>query len=373
MMMMMKNVKVMSSRHNFIMISYRARNFASSNAPASMTVFDRETKRKQRDRANRDRGGESDDFDYLRDYVATQLTDRLMDITKEFPVAVNLGCDGMHVAKHLDTLGGVERLINVDTSEMALRRGLRGNNGVDGREDFAMLGDEEFLGLQDESVDLVLSSMSLHWVNDLPGTFAQIYRALKPDGVFLAAMLGGETLNELRSSFVAAEQERSGGVSPRVSPLIQISDAGTLLQSAGFSLPCVDTETVHVGYADAVSVWEHLQRTGDTNASLGRLTSKPSVDTLLAAASVYQSAFYVDDSGDGDGVGDDGVGDVEEKKEKGEEGYLPATFQIVYLIGWKIDKTQAGPISKPLLRGSASLHLSELSGDGGDDNDDDRK
>lgn len=328
----------------------------SSSSPTSMVVFDRETKRKQRDRANRDRDSETDDFDYLRDYVATQLTDRLMDITREFPVAVNLGCDGMHVAKHLDTLGGVEKLINIDTSEMALRRGLRGSISVDGREDFAILGDEEFLGLQDESVDLVLSSMSLHWVNDLPGTFAQIYRALKPDGVFLAAMLGGETLNELRSSFVAAEQERSGGVSPRVSPLIQISDAGTLLQNAGFSLPCVDTETVHVGYADAVSVWEHLQRTGDTNASLGRLTSKPSVDTLLAAASVYQSAFYVEGS--------------QEEEEEEDEGYLPATFQVVYLIGWKVDKSQAGPISKPLLRGSASLHLSELSSSSDDESDD---
>ena len=342
-----------SSSSSFLPI---IRRFASSSPTPSMVVFDRETKRKQRDRANRNRDAETDDFDYLRDYVATQLTDRLMDITREFPVAVNLGCDGMHVAKHLDTLGGVEKLINIDTSEMALRRGLRGSSSVDGREDFAILGDEEFLGLQDESVDLVLSSMSLHWVNDLPGTFAQIYRALKPDGVFLAAMLGGDTLNELRSSFVAAEQERSGGVSPRVSPLIQISDAGTLLQNAGFSLPCVDTETVHVGYADAVSVWEHLQRTGDTNASLGRLTSKPSVDTLLAAASVYQSAFYVEDS--------EVAADAEEDK-----GYLPATFQVVYLIGWKIDKSQAGPISKPLLRGSASLHLSELSS--ADDNNDD--
>ena len=169
-------------------------------------------------------------------------------------------------------------------------------------------------------------------------------------------MLGGETLNELRK-FV--RRSRTGKIwRCQSSSLTFDSDLQMLVpcfRMPDFSLPCVDTETVHVGYADAVSVWEHLQHTGDTNASLGRLTSKPSVDTLLAAASVYQSAFYVEG--------------LQEEEDDEDEGYLPATFQVVYLIGWKVDKSQAGPISKPLLRGSASLHLSELSSSDDDDSE----
>jgi len=306
-----------------------------------MYVFNRRHKRKQKDRAaTLDLDGE---FDYLRNYVAEQLVDRLQDISRDFPIAVDLGCGSGHIGKKLDDLGGIDHLLQLDMSCAAISRcqsaepqGLRVSH---------VIADEEAVPLQPESVDLVMSSLSLHWVNDLPGTFAQIHRALKPDGVFLAAMLGGDTLNELRSSFVAAEQERHGGVSPHVSPLAMVSDVGTLLQHAGFNIPCVDSETTHVGYADAVAVWEHLQGMGDSNATVGRL-SQVSLDTMLASAAVYQSAYHCSPPRTEDLDEVDGT----------DNGYLPATVQIIYMIGWKPEKSQ----QRPDARGSAIRSLKEL-------------
>eukprot|EP00939_MAST-03C_sp_MAST-3C-sp1_P003891 g3891.t1 len=319
-----------------------------------MFVFNRDHKRMQKERASQSENAA--DFDYLRDYAAEQLTDRLQDINRDFPIAIDLGCGGGHVLKHIDTLGGVEHLIHMDMAEAAVSRCVAEarRSGVEDRRESHLIADEEAIPLQPESADLIVSSLSLHWVNDLPGTFAQVYDALKPDGVFLGAMLGGDTLNELRSSFVAAEQERLGGVSQHVSPLAQVSDAGTLLQSAGFTFPCIDTEIVHVGYADAVAVWEHLQGMGDSNATVGRL-SQVSRDTLLASAAVYQSSYFVDARDDVDlpSRSDESASALEED----DAGYLPATFQIIYLIGWKPAPDQR----RPLLRGSATKHLSDLS------------
>lgn len=329
----------------------RRKRSTASSVP-SMHVFDRKHKLMQKDRSNR--SANAHEYDYLRDYVAEQLTDRLQDICRDFPIALDLGCGAGHVAKHLDTLGGVERLVQMDMSNEAMNRCMSSNTScvVDGRRDVHVVGDEEFVPLREESVDLVISSMSLHWVNDLPGTFAQVYRALKPDGVFLGAMLGGDTLNELRSSFVAAEQERHGGVSQHVSPLVQVSDVGTLLQSAGFNLPCVDTETVHVGYADSLAVWEHLQGMGDTNVGVGRL-KQVSMDTMLASAAVYQTSYYVNDSTK---TPTKSALDMEGSDAFDADGYLPATFQIVYMIGWKPAPTQ----QRPDLPGSATRSLTEL-------------
>jgi len=191
----------------------------------------------------------------------------------------------------------------------------------------------EFFPFGPESVDLVISSMSAHWVNDLPGYFTSVRKSLKPDGAFLCAMLGGETLQELRSALAVAEQERIGGVRPHISPFAKIRDAGNLLQSAGFSLPTVDSESITCMYPDMFTLLDHLQGMGETNAIAD---ISPSVnlqsDSLMAAAAAYQE-LYAD-----------------------ENGLIPATFEVIYVIGWSPHESQP----KGLERGSATSHLAEL-------------
>eukprot|EP00941_MAST-03F_sp_MAST-3F-sp1_P000777 g777.t1 len=323
----------------------------------SMTVFDRNHKLLQRERAAN--SSSADSFDYLKDYVALNLVERLDDLTREWPVAVDLGCNAGHCLKYVKDHGNIGHIINLDMSRAMLRRAQKAGhddaverveNGfaeaAAHRSSYA-IADEESLPLQDNSCDLIISSMSLHWINDLPGALSQIHSALKPDGVFLAAMIGGATLNELRMSLVAAEQERDGGVSPRTSPLAQVSDVGSLLVGAGFKLPTVDTELVHCNFADAVTVMEHLKGMGDSNASLGRLMSTKR-DTLLAAAAVYQTMYSSEIIEDELEVGEEktlvNAGEVEEedKNQNTNDNFsdfegtaVPATFQIVYMIGWK--------------------------------------
>ena len=192
--------------------------------------------------------------------------------------------------------------------------------------------DDEVPRLKRESADLIVSSMNLHWVNDLPGTLASVRRALRPNGLFLGAMLGGETLAEMRSAFVLADLERRGGVAQRMSPLCSVADAGALLQAAGFALPTVDTEVVTVRYPDAWTLWHHLRAMGDSHAAINRACADRA--TLLAAASIY-SEMYAD-----------------------ADGSIPASFQIIYLTGWSPHESQ----QRPLARGSAEFSLKDLAG-----------
>lgn len=150
-----------------------------------------------------------------------------------------------------------------------------------------LLGDEEHLPFSPASFDLIVSNLSLHWINDLPGAMTQARDVLKPDGVFLASMFGGNTLKELRVAFQLAEQEREGGISPHISPSAHVADCGSLLQAAGFALPTVDVDTITVSYPDALVLMEHLQGMGESSAIL---TRRPYVsrETFLAAAAIYQ-------------------------------------------------------------------------------------
>lgn len=187
-----------------------------------ITVFDRATVRRHRDRAAAELGT----FDFLFRESALRLADRLDDISRTFPVALDLGCHGGELAAALSPKPGIETLIQADLSPAMARR-------AGGR---AVVMDEEFLPFAPGSLDAVLTNLSLHWVNDLPGTLLQLRHALKPDGLLLGAMLGGETLHELRHCLTQAEVETEGGLSPRVSPFADSPDVGALLQRAG--LPC---------------------------------------------------------------------------------------------------------------------------------------
>ena len=196
-----------------------------------------------------------------------------------------------------------------------------------------MAADEEALPFRDASLDLVVSALALQFVNDLPGALVQIRRALKPDGLFLAALIGGETLTELRQAFAAAESDIEGGVSPHVAPFADLRDLGALLQRAGFALPVTDTDRLVVRYDTVFGLMHDLRRMGATNALLDRRRTPLRRATLMRMAEIYAQRFADAD------------------------GRVRATFEIVWLSGWAPHPRQ----QQPLKPGSASTHLPTLS------------
>jgi NADH dehydrogenase [ubiquinone] 1 alpha subcomplex assembly factor 5 len=306
-------------------------------------VFDRALKQQQRAAAAR--SPHLTQYTYLRDEVAERLVERLDDIHESysFPDVVDLACGNGHVRRALAGRDGVQRLLELDGVEAMLEASAAEeaasaseSSAAADDDDFPPLEvtrrmvDDEMPKLERESADLIISSMNLHWVNDLPGTLATARRVLRPNGLFLGAMLGGETLAEMRSAFVLADLERRGGVAQRMSPLCSVADAGALLQSAGFSLPTVDTEVITVRYPDAWTLWHHLRGMGDSHATVQRACADRS--TLLAAAAIYAELYAEPD------------------------GSIPASFQLIYLTGWSPHESQ----QRPLPRGSAQVSLKDL-------------
>lgn len=194
-------------------------------------------------------------------------------------------------------------------------------------------GDEENMLeiFPSDSQEAVVSCLSLHWVNDLPGTLVQIRKALQPDGLFLGAMFGGDTLFELRTSLQLAEVEREGGISPHISPMTDTRDISNLLSRAGFTLLTVDIDEVKVAYPSMWELMADLQDMGEGNTVIGR-RNLIHRDTLTAASAVYKEMH-----------GDD-------------LGNVPATFQIIYMIGWKPAPSQP----KPLDRGAGKVNLKNV-------------
>ncbi|MBL6945753.1 MAG: methyltransferase domain-containing protein [Rhodospirillales bacterium] len=283
-------------------------------------VFDRHAVRLHRDRA----APKLDANDYLRREVAVRLLDRLFDIKRDFPAALDLGCATGTIGRVLKGQGGIETLVQCDLSpRMAERAG-----GI------AAVADEEALPFANARFDLILSCLSLHWVNDLPGALVQIRRALKPDGLFLAAMYGGGTCAELRQALSAAEVELEGGLSPRVSPFAEVRDAGNLLQRAGFALPVVDSDTLSVSYPDPIKLMTDLRVMGETNAVMERRKGFTRRETMAAAIANYAEKFAAED------------------------GRVPATFEVIFLTAWAPHPSQ----QKPLAPGSAKARLADALG-----------
>ncbi|KAJ6379525.1 hypothetical protein OIU76_016211 [Salix suchowensis] len=294
-------------------------------------IFDREFKRKQRDRsAWLMRPG-----DPFVDAVADNLLDRLEDCKKTFPTALCLGGSLEAVRRLLRGRGSIEKLIMMDTSNDMVKlckdAEAAQQDSNQNIETSFVVGDEEFLPIKESSVDLVISCLGLHWTNDLPGAMIQCKLALKSDGLFLAAILGGETLKELRIACTVAQMEREGGISPRISPLAQVRDAGNLLTRAGFTLPGVDVDEYVVRYSSALELIEHLRTMGETNALLQR-NNVLKRETALATAAIYDSMFAAED------------------------GTIPATFQVIFMTGWKEHPSQ----QKAKRRGSATISFDDL-------------
>lgn len=285
---------------------------------AEVIVFDRRQVRRQRDRAAPLLSGHT----FLFDEVADRLADRLLDVTRSFPLALDLGCHGGALARVLAGRGGIGRLVQCDLSPRMAAAA----------KSTALAADEEALPFAPQTFDLVLSNLSLHWVNDLPGALVQINHALKPDGLLLATMFGGETLIELRRCLLDAEVEREGGVSPRVSPFAEVRDAGSLLQRAGFALPVVDIDTIAVTYEEPLRLLADLRGMGETNATVARRKNFTRRATLMRAMELYRQRFA------------------------GPDGRVTATFEVLTLTAWRPHELQ----QKSLARGSGKTSLASV-------------
>lgn len=289
----------------------------------TMTVFDRKLVREHRDRAART----WDDFDFLHKEVADRLCDRLDDVVRKFPLALDIGCHGGEVAQIMQGRDKIGTLLQCDISENMTKRAHNHNP-------HSLVADEEFLPFGAEKFDLITSNLSLHWVNDLPGALVQINRCLKPDGLFVGTMFGIESLRELRQSLSDAEMEVDGGLSPRISPFADVRDAGMLLQRAGFTLPVVDADAITVSYENPLKLMKDLKGMGENNKVLERRKTATKRSMLFRAAQRYMEEF------------------------RDADGRIPATFQVMYLTAWKADPSQPQPM-KP---GSASTRLADALG-----------
>jgi SAM-dependent methyltransferase len=262
-------------------------------------IFDRTQVRRQRDRA----AVSLADHDFLLQESADRLCDRLEDVARGFPRALDIGCHGGELSQRLAGRFGIETLVSCDLSpKMAA---LAATNGA-----LTVAADEETLPFAEGRFDLVVSNLSLHWVNDLPGALLQIRRILKPDGLFIASLLGGETLKEWRQAMMEAELAEEDGVSPRVSPFVDVRDAGGLMQRAGFALPVADIDPVNVTYGNPMTLLADLRGMGEGNAVKTRRKGFTRRGTFARALSLYQERFA------------------------DHEGRLPASFQILTMTGW---------------------------------------
>jgi SAM-dependent methyltransferase len=288
--------------------------------PEPTQVFDRRLLAQRRSRA----AAAAEAHDFLLARTADDLADRLEIVRRAFPLAANIGAHHGLLSRRIKGIAGVTNVVSVDSTAALVARagGMR------------VVADEDALPFADASLDLVVSGLSMQLVNDLPGALTQIRRALKPDGLLMAAMLGGGTLTELRQAWLAAEAEVSGGASPRVAPFADARDMGALLQRAGFALPVVDSETVTVTYADPIALMRELKAMGASNMLVARRRTPVTRRLLLRAGEIYSERFA------------------------GADGRVPATFEILTLTAWAPDETQP----KPLKPGSAKARLADALG-----------
>jgi SAM-dependent methyltransferase len=290
-------------------------------------LFDRALHRKRLDRA----APGFADADFLHRRAAHDIVERLEPIMREFPTAVDLSARGGAFREALaqsDAAARIGLLIEADLSAAMLA----------GRDGPRVVLDEERLPFAPASLDLVVSTLGLHWTNDVVGALIQIRRALKPDGLFIGAFLGGSTLTELRQCLVAAEAELTGGAGQRVSPFADPRDAAGLLQRAGFALPVADVDKVTARYPHAMKLLADLRRMGETNVLADRHPRALTRVVLGRAVEIYADRFAEPD------------------------GRLPATFEILTLTGWAPHEDQPksrGPARKVDQAGGAGMRMTE--------------
>ncbi len=277
----------------------------------TLAPFDRAIVRARRARA----ATRMPDAAFLHENVAERLLERLSDINRRYDRALALGWDA--ASRPLPAT------IGFYADPAAARTRLMPGPGL--------ACDEDMLPIREHSMDLVISNLTLHWVNDLPGALIQINHALRPDGLFMAAMLGGDTLIELRDVLLEAEVDISGGAGPRVSPMAGLSDMAGLLQRAGFAMPVADQEMIEVSYSHPLAMMHDLRAMGETNATTGRQKTMTRRAIMMRAAELYTERY------------------------SDEEGRVPARFQVLFLTGWAPGPNQPRP-KRP---GSATISLAD--------------
>ncbi|MGB0922184.1 MAG: methyltransferase domain-containing protein [Alphaproteobacteria bacterium] len=280
------------------------------NDAAHIAPFNRALLRKRRTRLH----GKFAEADFLYNEITTRLSERLEDISRTFATAAVLGARGA-----VPPLANVDRVFHTD---------MTAHPGAN------LVCDEDMLPIKPASLDLIFSPMALHWVNDLPGALIQMRQALKPDGLLLAAFPGGNTLHELRHCLLQAEAALTGGAAPHIVPFIDLRDAGSLLQRAGFALPVTDADRINVTYRNPMRLLHDLRLMGEGNAMAAAPQKPLRRDVLMEAMRLYQAEFANAD------------------------GTVPATFEIVYLTGWAPHPDQP----KPLRPGSAKARLADALG-----------
>ncbi len=277
-------------------------------------------------RRRRDRAARSGADHFLRARAAEELLDRLRDVNRSFARGLELGGGGAFArlrAASAEAGDKVAWLASADLSAAALARtpGPR------------VVADEERLTFMDAAFDVVLAPLSLHWTNDLPGALIQIRHVLKPDGLFLGALLGGATLTELRGCLLDAEAELTGGAAARVSPAADLADVAGLLQRAGFALPVADADVLTVRYADPFALLRDLRALGET-AALAERSPALRREVLARAAALYA------------------------QRHADPDGRVRATFEMIFLTGWAPHESQP----RPLKPGAAATRLADALG-----------
>ncbi len=277
---------------------------------SQQSVFDRTLLRQRCRRARQMEDKTGKNYSFLAQKSLDELCTRLLDVQRNFPACIQIGTSP---PLQNPELYKIDRLWTMD-----------GNAGH-------LIGDEELLPFGNETLDLVLAPLTLHSINDLPGMLIQLRRALKPDGLFLGAMLGGETLYELRDVMAAAEQDVTGGLSPRVFPFADKQQMGGLMQRAGFALPVVDSDIIHVTYKSFYDLCHDLRGMGESNIIAQRRRSFTPRRLFERAAELYSERYSAED------------------------GRIEASFEIIYLSGWAPHENQ----QQPLRPGSAEQNLAD--------------
>lgn len=288
-------------------------------------IFDRRAVARNRNRAAEKANSEVNLISDSR----SQLLDRLRDVTRSFSNALALGGRDGVLATALNANHAIPSCVSVDlafhNSKAAASKGFSSVNT-----------DEEWIPFRNEAFDLIVAELCLHWTNDLPGSLIQLRRTLQPDGLFLGTVFGGQTLHELRTSWTEAESACLGGVSPRVSPFLDIRDAGDLLVRAGFGLPVTDSDIFQLEFESVSALARALRNIGETNAIKDRIRGLTGRRLWNALEESYKSRYST------------------------ASGNITATFEIITLTGWAPDPGQ----QKPLAPGSATNRLATALGSG---------
>ena len=276
-------------------------------------------------RHHRDRAADSyADFSFLKEEAAIRVIDRLELVRRDFDLCLDFGCHDGVLSRHLADLEKTGTIIHADLSPKFATNALA--HGA------AIACDIDRVPFRPNSFDAVFSCLTMHWVDDLPGVMAQMRAVLKPDGLLLLSMLGGNSLTELRSALAAAESEIDGGLSPRCAPMADIRDIGGLLGRAGLALPVADSDRLTITYPNMFRLMADLRGMGEQNALMDRLRRPTSRALFMRAAEIYQAEYGHDD------------------------GTIPASFEIITLTGWAPHESQ----QKPLRPGSATHRLADM-------------